>query len=318
MRAMSAAQARPFTQGRFRDLPELPRRPHPFAAAAQTFVDVDTHHCGRVRTSVRTWGSGPPLLLVHGLMTTAYSWRYLMEPLGERYTLVMPELPGAGESAPSHTGDYRPAALAEWLGALQRTLEIRGGAVIANSMAGYLAMRLALADPAAISRLVTLHAPAFPTAQLRALDVALRLPLAKAGLSRFIARAPERFAHSHVHYYDETLKSLEEARTYAAPLRTAGGRRAFIEQLHQTMGPRGLAEFAATLAARQAAGEPFPVEMLLIYARRDPLVAPAIGERLHALTGAPLVWIEHGSHFAHVDAVDELLPHLAAGLDGAR
>ena len=48
--------------------------------------------------NLRMGGDGPPLLLVHGLMTAGYSWRYVLDGLGEHFTLVIPDLVGSGDS----------------------------------------------------------------------------------------------------------------------------------------------------------------------------------------------------------------------------
>jgi pimeloyl-ACP methyl ester carboxylesterase len=77
-------------------------------------------------------------------MTTSYSWRYALAPLGERFTCYAPDLPGAGRTERANDRSYHPDALAQWLGALQRGLGIRGERVIGNSMGGYLCLRLAL------------------------------------------------------------------------------------------------------------------------------------------------------------------------------
>jgi pimeloyl-ACP methyl ester carboxylesterase len=130
-------------------------------------------------------------------------------------------------------------------------------------------------------------------------------------LARYVRRSPERWVHRNVHYYDETLKSLEEAREYGAALTTAEGARAFVGYLQQTMAPAGFAAFVATLAARQLRGEPFPMPLLLLYSRQDPLVPPVIGARLAALVAdAELTWLDGSSHFAHVDSPERVTPLL--------
>ena len=66
--------------------------------------------------------------------------------------------------------------------------------------------------------------------------------------------------------------------------------------------------FYATLGERRARGLAFPVPLLHLYARRDPMVPPRFGAILAERTASPLVWIDEGSHFMHVDAVDRFLP----------
>ena len=159
-------------------------------------------------------------------MTSAWSFRYLLEPLGARYRLVIPDLPGSGATGKPDRS-YHPDRQAEWIGEFMSHAGIRGARTIGNSLGGYLCLRLALRDPGAMGRLVDLHSPAVPLLRLWALFAAMRQPLAVPILRWLIGRDPERWAHRMTHYYDETLKSKEEARVWAEPLRTPDGVLAF-------------------------------------------------------------------------------------------
>lgn len=257
--------------------------------------------------SVRRHGKGPPLLLVHGLMTSGYSWRYVIGPLAERFTCHVPDLPGAGRTAPV-AGDYRPSGLARWLSALIDALGIRGCDAIGNSMGGYLSMQLVLDDPTALTRLVNLHSPGLPLPRLWALSTALGTPGATATLRWLVHRSPERWAHRNVHYYDESLKSLEEAEEYGRPLATMAGVDAFAAYLRDTLSPRAMRRFAARLRRRRGEDQPFPIPLLLVYAESDPMVPPSVGRDLAALVpGSEIVWLREASHFAQVDAPDAFL-----------
>ncbi len=56
---------------------------------------------------------------------------------------------------------------------------------------------------------------------------------------------------------------------------------------------------------------------MLVYAREDPIVPPAIGPRLHALVpDAAFHWLERSSHFAQVDSPDRLAALLRPFLAG--
>jgi pimeloyl-ACP methyl ester carboxylesterase len=302
----------PFRQLPIADVPELPRLPHRYAETRADTVIVTTPHFGRVATHVRIHGAGPPLLLVHGFMTTSYSWRYVLDLLGTHFTLYIPDLVGCGASEKPDVA-YTPDALARYIVALVDAIGIRGCAAIGNSMGGYLCMKAALADTSVFSRLVNLHSPGIPTARMRALRVALAMvPGWHSVLSWMVRRDPERWVHRNVHYFDETLKSREEHRAYAGPLAKPEGLNAFARYLDEALDVREMARFERSLAARG----PFPIPLMLIYARRDPMVPPVVGERLKALVpNAEFVWLEDASHFAHVDAtsrfVTAITPFLA-------
>ncbi len=294
----------PFRQLPFARVPDAPRVAHRFFDTESRGVRVRSRALGDVKVHVRVHGSGPPLLLLHGFMTTNYSWRYVLPRLGARFTLYMPDLVGGGRSDKPE-GPYTPDAIAEHLVALIDALGLRGAPAIGNSLGGYLLMRVALRDEGALSRLVNLHSPGVATARMQALRVATRaLPGWERVVSALVRRDPERWVHRNVHYWDERLKSREEHREYAAPLRDPAGLRAFLRMLVETLDAREMERFAEDLRARTA----FPIPLQLVYARRDPMVPPIVGERLHALVpDARFTWLEDASHFAHVDATDRFL-----------
>jgi pimeloyl-ACP methyl ester carboxylesterase len=296
---------KPFEQMRFEALPEKPRVPHGFFDVPEERVKISSSHFGDITLSVRRRGRGDPLVLVHGLMTSSYSWRYVLEPLAERFEVIVFDLPGAGRSdAPDVP--YGPRELAELVYELMEELGVTGAPIVGNSMGGYLSMWLALKRPSAMSRLVNLHSPGVVTPRMTALELALGIPYGDAILDRLVRRDPLRWAFKNVHYYDETLKSLEEAREYGAPLATERGRRAFYRYLKDTLAASAMKELASEL--RALPGGRFPVPLTLIYARRDPMVPPEVGTELAKLIpSAKLVWLEEGSHFAHVDAPSAFL-----------
>ncbi len=62
--------------------------------------------------------------------------------------------------------------------------------------------------------------------------------------------------------------------------------------------------FEAELRSRRG----FPIPLLLVYAKRDPMVPPSVGDRLRALLPtARFEQLADASHFAHVDAPDAFL-----------
>lgn len=265
---------------------------------------MDSNTLGQLRIGYREYGSGAPLLLIHGLMTSGYSWRYVLEGLGQHYRLIIPDLPGAGASSiPARP--LSAAALSAWIGEFQTRLGLRECPIVGNSLGGYLAMRHALTDPQAFSAVINVHSPAIGLPRLHLLHAALSLPGSNRLLRWWIQRDTLRWAHRSVHYYDETLKSLEEARQYGDPLVTAAGADAFISYLRETMAPSAFAGFSAELRRRRDAGTRFPTPLLLIYSRQDPLVPPIVGTSLSALVPeATIHWLDRSSHFAHVDTPD--------------
>lgn len=65
------------------------------AAEAQRFETP----CGRGGMVWRVWGSGPPLVLLHGGYGSWTHWIRNVLPLARNFTVIAPDLPGLGESA---------------------------------------------------------------------------------------------------------------------------------------------------------------------------------------------------------------------------
>ena len=53
----------------------------------------------------RTVGSGPPVVLVHGMVNSSRHWQEVAMRLAEHYTVIAPDLIGHGDSA-TPRGDY--------------------------------------------------------------------------------------------------------------------------------------------------------------------------------------------------------------------
>ncbi len=303
---------KPFVQLRFADVPETPRVPHAYATTEVRTVTIAWPAPTAIHVRVLGPVDAPPLLLVHGFMTSSYSWRYVFAELARDYRVYAPDLPGAGRSDKPDRA-YRAADLAQAIGLVIDALGLRGARVIGNSLGGYLCMHLALHDPGAMSRLVNLHSPGVPSGRMWALKAALKVvPGAATIVRKLVWRDPERWVHDNVHYFDETLKSREEHREYAAPLRTPEGVRAFYRMLAETLDPSDMRRFVATLKS-----DGFPIPLQLVYAKSDPMVPPSVGRALaKVLPTAAFVELPRGSHFAHVDAPDLFLAAVRPFLAG--
>jgi len=86
-----------------------PLRPWPGSLSRQ-YADLDTGRVGYLRH-----GEGPPLLLVHGIPTSARLWEGLLDHLGQRFDCIAPDLLGLGASVPSRDADLASPGQADML-----------------------------------------------------------------------------------------------------------------------------------------------------------------------------------------------------------
>ena len=98
-------------------------------------------------------GSGPLLLLIHGIAGSMENWQEVIEPLAQRHTVVAPSLPGHGSSAPG-AGDYSLGALATGLRDLLVALGYERATLVGHSLGGGIAMQFAYQFPEITERLV--------------------------------------------------------------------------------------------------------------------------------------------------------------------
>lgn len=115
---------------------------------------------GDVEIYLRTGGSGPPLLLLHGYPQTHVMWHKIAPELARHCTLVIPDLRGYGtSSAPpgdeAHT-TYSKRAMGEDCLAVMRALGHERFMVAGHDRGGRVAYRMALDHPARVNRLAVL------------------------------------------------------------------------------------------------------------------------------------------------------------------
>jgi pimeloyl-ACP methyl ester carboxylesterase len=127
-------------------------RPIDYRAATVERVDA-----GDATLPLRRFGSGPPLLLVHGFPLSGFTWRQLLPALAQRHTCLVPDLAGLGDSRWDAHTEF------SWDGharRLRRVIDHAGVSrysILAQDTGGTIARRLALDDGARVERLVLIN-----------------------------------------------------------------------------------------------------------------------------------------------------------------
>ena len=114
---------------------------------------------GPLRLNYVRGGHGPTLVLLHGFPETWYMWRKILPQLAEHYTVIAPDLPGAGRSdAPA--GGYDKKAMAAAVHAMLSRIgldhDIR---LVGHDIGTMVAYAYAAAHPADVRKLVLSEAP---------------------------------------------------------------------------------------------------------------------------------------------------------------
>ena len=116
-------------------------------AAALPYADLNS-----ARLRYLDKGSGPTLLLIHGLGATHADWQKQIDFFARVFRVIAPDLRGHGDS--EGEGPFNVDRLATDLSLLMDILKVGSFFVIGHSMGGAVAMQLALFKPERVKKLV--------------------------------------------------------------------------------------------------------------------------------------------------------------------
>lgn len=251
------------------------------------------------RVAYRCAGSGPPVVLVHGITSTSATWERVMPYLAERYTVIAPDLLGHGESAKPR-GDYSLGAYASGVRDLLVSLGHERATFVGHSLGGGVTMQLAYQFPERCERLVLVDSGGLGrevnlllrSATLPGSEVVLPL-LASAGLLD-AGRAVGRFLN-RLGLRPGT--DVEEMARGHASLADREARAAFVHTLRTIIDPGGQRVNASD---RLYLAEHIP--FLIVWGERDPIIPVSHGRAAHArVRGSRLEVFAGAGHFPHLD-----------------
>ena len=230
-------------------------------------------------------GSGPPALLIHGFGASTFSFRETIPALSPRYAVAALDLPGFGYSDRAAEQRLSSTAQAEIVAQFMRQRGMEDSLVVAHSLGGAVALRMAHAHPDLVSRLVlvsTIHPNLSFMGSRRAILARPLLPLLPfiTGVARLLGlRTMRRAVHDPAFLTPAILAG------YDRPARIRGSqaavRRMFLDAADDT---------AIDLGQIQA-------PTLLLWGESDGLLPLSIGRRLlEEIPDARLEVVEEAGH----------------------
>jgi pimeloyl-ACP methyl ester carboxylesterase len=122
---------------------------------AMTEKRMDKIRVGDLSVAVDDVGTGPPVVLLHGLACGKRMWFHQIRALRSRFRVIAYDQRGHGQTdAPTAATDYSAAHLARDLVGVLDALEIERAAIVGFSLGGGPALALAASQPQRVSRLV--------------------------------------------------------------------------------------------------------------------------------------------------------------------
>ena len=98
-------------------------------------------------------GSGPAVILLHGLGGDSSNWAFTTPVLASKFHVYVPDQVGFGASDKPLI-DYRVGTLVDFLNAFCKKLSIEKATLVGNSLGGWTAMDFTLAHPEKVDKLV--------------------------------------------------------------------------------------------------------------------------------------------------------------------
>jgi 2-hydroxy-6-oxonona-2,4-dienedioate hydrolase len=105
-------------------------------------------------------GTGPAVILLHGLGGDASNWFSTIGPLSAKYRVIVPDQIGFGQSGKPLI-NYRVGTLVDFLDGFLKQLNIDRASLVGNSLGGWTAAAFALVHPEKVDRLVLVDAAGF-------------------------------------------------------------------------------------------------------------------------------------------------------------
>jgi pimeloyl-ACP methyl ester carboxylesterase len=272
-------------------------------ASLDTSVQFRTIH--GYRRAFRRCGSGPVLLLLHGIGDSSEAWLPLLPALAERYTVIAPDLLGHGQSDKPRA-DYSAAAYANGMRDLLDVLGVEQATIVGHSLGGGVAAQMVYQYPQRCERLV-LIAPGGAGREVTPLLRFLAAPYSELVMpplrlpgSRQVARVVTtamrlsgsnlgRDAHEVLRIFDGLPRTESQF--------------AFTRTLRSVVDWRGQ---VVTMLDRTYLATDVPVQ--IVWGDRDGVIPLAHAHRAHeALPGSRLEIFEGAGHFPHHSDPDRFL-----------
>lgn len=269
---------------------------------SRTVDDVEYVVVHGYRRAYRRHGSGPPLLLLHGMACDSSTWDPVMDQLAEHFTVIAPDLLGHGESDKPNA-DYSLGGFANGMRDLLTILGIDKVTVVGHSFGGGVAMQFAYQFPERTERVVLVSTGGLGH-EVTPLIRALTLPGAGLGMRAATLRPVRGVASTSLRVLAKAplpmMRDLDEVAKIYERLSDPAQTLAVIRLAKTVLDWRG--QFV-TMADRAYLARLMPV--LMVWGRHDMVIPVSHASKLPSLENSQVHIFEDSGHFPHQDHPDQ-------------
>jgi pimeloyl-ACP methyl ester carboxylesterase len=256
------------------------------------------------RVIYRIAGSGPPVVLIHGMVNSSKHWERVALQLADSHTVIAPDLIGHGDSA-TPRGDYSLGAHAAVIRDLLASIGIDRASIVGHSLGGGVAMVFFYQFPQRTERLGLISAgglgdevsPLLRSAAVPGAQALLSLAANRRIVDR-IARTGERMRAGG----NKTGVYLEAIARAMRPLERPGARNAFVQTLRAVIDVKG-----QRISARDRLYLLDAMPTLIVWGERDNTIPIEHGRYTHAqVPHSRFETLPRAAHFPHLEDPDGL------------
>jgi len=255
--------------------------------AATTRCSVAGHEIAYVRA-----GTGPPVVLLHGIATYSFIWHDVMRRLSESYDAIAIDLLGCGASDKPLNVSYGLSAHADRLPAILAALGVDRVHLVGHDLGGGIAQIAAVRYPALIDTLTLVNSVGYDFWPVQPIT-AVRAPLVRHLLMASLDIGGMRLlVRRGLFFADRATPALVD--TFHHPLRTPAGRKAFLH-FARCLDNQDLMGIVPALCA-------LTIPTLIVRGDADRYLSPLIADRLaRDIPRSRVARIASAGHFLQID-----------------
>ena len=252
----------------------------------------------------KIYGSGDPVLCIHGFGASLFSWRNFVTPLSQNYQLILIDLKGSGDSPKPPDSHYSTKDHADLIYKFILDQDLRNLTLVGNSLGGALSLLLSLMlleeQPGRLRSLVLIDAGAYKE-YIPGYVKLIGVPIIGAAAIYLVPAKCAAKSILKLAYYDPAKITKEQIDAYAAPIASPGGKHALLETGKQII-PPNIDELVAKY-------KDINVPTLIIWGQQDKIIDPIVGKLLdQAIPNSTLKWIDQCGHVPQEEKPEETVP----------
>lgn len=243
----------------------------------------------------------PPILLIHGFVSSTYTFNRLMPLLQRSFSVIAIDLFGFGQSEKSTSFIYSYKNYAALVAEVIAYFQLQNVTIAGHSMGGQIALYTAMEIPKKVNKLILLASSGYLKSANKLLIYSSYLPLFHLIAKRIVQKQSVEETLKNV-LYDHSLLTVEQVEAYGSPLKEKNFYKALVRLLRYREGD---------LISEQLQGIKIPA--LLIWGVEDKVVPLSVGKRLAKdLPDARLITYDQTGHLITEERPHEVYEQILA------